>query len=976
MHQPTPNDLEARLLAAQATIAQQQELIQGLLDAASQGVCIIDASGRLARSNRLVNEMLDLPASYTDAQPSLQELAKYMAERGDFGGRIAQTLPELHGYLSAAPGARLPVSYTRTTLKGRVVQLNTLPLASGAMIRTFTDTTRYEEAKQASARYQALLQVTQSLASVAGSEYDLKTGQVHWTPEVFHMLETTPEEYTPTAETMHRFFTPQARKLSSDSNSRALAKITDGQTAPQDLELEMITAKGRHIWVLARAMLTVENGRVVKRTTVAQDITARRQTEAALRASEENFRVITGQVPGMVFRLSLFADGRRQYSFVSEGARELFGVEPAAVMADVQLLTSMRHPDDIEAIHTDLEAAAQERGPMLVQYRFVMKDGAVKWVQIASSLLSQDSDCTVRVGVMTDITARKNADAQLQEAEARWKLALESTGDGLWDWHVQEGVEYYSNRYKEMYGYDAESRWQQADGYANLVHPDDRDRMVKDQLAHFNRETSTYANEHRVRCADGNWKWVLSRGMVLSRDEHDRPLRMIGTHSDISKRKENEALIWRQARYDPLTGLPNRRLLRERLELDMARCAQAGLRLTVLFVDLDHFKEVNDALGHDSGDALLVAAARRIQQCLGQDDTVARMGGDEFTVLLFNPANDAQVQDAAENILGVLSQAFTLGDNQVHVSASIGATTFPKDGAEVENLLKNADQALYAAKGEGRNRCSLFTPALKAASDLRAQLARDLRAGLGGNQFHMAYQPIVSLKDGRIHKAEALLRWQHPIRGLVAPADFVPVAETSGLIIPVGDWVFAQVAAQAKRWRASLDADFQVSVNKSPVQFLHDRGSHQTWLDQLRALGLPGSAIAVEITEGLLLEPNQNVNRQLLEMSNTGIQVSLDDFGTGYSSLSYLQKFDIDYIKIDRSFVSALQHDATALPLCKAIIFMAHELGIKVVAEGIETAKQRDLLAAAGCDYGQGFWFAHPMPAEDFEAFVALRLAA
>jgi EAL domain-containing protein (putative c-di-GMP-specific phosphodiesterase class I) len=314
---------------------------------------------------------------------------------------------------------------------------------------------------------------------------------------------------------------------------------------------------------------------------------------------------------------------------------------------------------------------------------------------------------------------------------------------------------------------------------------------------------------------------------------------------------------------------------------------------------------------------------------------------------------------------------FQLGEEQVFVSASIGITMYPSDATDIESLYKNADQALYVAKGAGRNRFSFFTPALQEAAQTRVRLANDLRTALVEQQFRVVYQPIVNLTTGAIHKAEALIRWQHPTRGLVSPAAFIPIAEASGLIVDIGEWVFQQAMAQVQRWRQTLDPHFQISVNKSPVQFHHNDTGRAPWDLQLQAQGLPGACIVVEITEGLLLDTSTNVADQLLELRDSGIQVSLDDFGTGYSSLSYLQKFDIDFVKIDQSFVRHLIDHSTDLALCKAIIVMAHALGMKVIAEGVETQLQRDLLATAGCDYAQGYFYARPMSEPDFEAFVA-----
>ena len=701
------------------------------------------------------------------------------------------------------------------------------------------------------------------------------------------------------------------------------------------------------------------------------DVTDYIQTEAALRASEENIRQITAQVPGMVFRVRLTHDGARQYSFVSEGVRNLYGIEPAEVIADGGMLQTFKHPDDRLAVEAALRTAATSTLPMTLQFRLKLTDGTVKWVQMTSTCVSADEGGTVRTGVTFDITASKLAETELRETEARWKLALDSTGDGVWDWDIVTGVELFSKRFMEMYGFAEGELASRTHEFDARTHPDDIEKLLRNRQAHLDGLMPTYINEHRIQCKDGSWKWILSRGMVISRDAHGKPLRMIGTHTDITGRKHSEALIWQQANFDALTGLPNRRMLRDRLEQEMKKSRREGRLLAILFIDLDHFKEVNDTLGHDKGDLLLVEAARRIHDCVRETDTVGRMGGDEFTVVLSELSDSASAERIIHKILEAMTAVFQLGDEQVFVSASIGITVYPADATEVENLYKNADQALYVAKGAGRNRFSFFTPALQEAAQTRVRLTNDLRAGLAQHQFLLVYQPIIELGTGAIYKAEALIRWQHPTRGLISPAAFIPIAEASGLIIDIGNWVFMQAATQAKRWRASVHPNFQISINKSPAQFHHISTAHGAWLDHLKALGLPGAAIAVEITEGLLLDANSAVTVRLLELRDAGIQVSLDDFGTGYSSLSYLQKFEIDYIKIDQSFVRHLVAGSTDLALCKAIIVMAHELGMKVIAEGIETTGQRDLLVAAGCDFGQGYLFARPMPATDLEAFVA-----
>jgi diguanylate cyclase (GGDEF)-like protein/PAS domain S-box-containing protein len=594
------------------------------------------------------------------------------------------------------------------------------------------------------------------------------------------------------------------------------------------------------------------------------------------------------------------------------------------------------------------------------------------WLHSVGTSKKMEGKLVLRTSVIQNITDAKVAQAALLDTENRWKLALESTGDGVWDWHISTGIEYFSKRLIEMYGFAEGELGSTAQELDRRTHPDDLEQMELDREAHFSGQAPTYHNEHRVLCKDGTWKWVLSRGMVISREPDGRPLRMIGTHTDITERKNAEALIRQQAFFDTLTGLPNRRMLRYRLEQEIKRCRRDGLQLAILFIDLDHFKEVNDTLGHDSGDQLLVEAAKRLKHCVRDSDTVARMGGDEFTIILTDISNSNHLEPLLQKILRSMDALFQIGDEQVFVSASIGITLYPLDATEIEDLLKNADQALYVAKGEGRNRFSFFTPALQEAAQTRVRLASDLRTALNDGQFRVLYQPIIELGTGVIRKAEALIRWQHPKRGMVSPAAFIPIAESSGLIVDIGDWVFQQAAAQVQKWRKTLHPDFQISVNRSPVQFRHVDTGQAPWGMQMQAMGLPGEALVVEITEGLLLDTSEVVGEQLLAFGDAGIKVSLDDFGTGYSSLAYLQKFDIDYIKIDQSFVRHLIPDSTDLALCKAIIVMAHALGMKVIAEGVETEQQRQLLLEAGCDYGQGYLFARPVSPDELETLVKI----
>jgi diguanylate cyclase (GGDEF)-like protein len=461
----------------------------------------------------------------------------------------------------------------------------------------------------------------------------------------------------------------------------------------------------------------------------------------------------------------------------------------------------------------------------------------------------------------------------------------------------------------------------------------------------------------------------LARAVVVAQDEAGRPIRMTGTLSDISQKKESDELIWHHASFDSLTGLPNRRLFRDRLEQEVRKVHRSGAELALLFIDLDRFKEVNDLLGHDAGDLLLKQAAERLQACVRETDTIARLGGDEFTVILTQLNDRSHLESIAEKIIIALAKPFHLKQEVAHVSASIGITLHPNDAIEPEDLIRNADQAMYTAKAAGRNRFRYFTRSMQQEALMRLRLRRDLRKARTEGQLQVHYQPIVDLSSHQIVKAEALLRWHHPKLGLVQPSQFIPIAEESGLIHDIGDWVFRQAAGWSQRWGAKTGRPFQISVNRSPVEFL-SKTNKTSWPHFLKEHGLPANSISVEITEGVLLNASPAVADTLLQYRDAGIQVALDDFGTGYSSMAYLKKFDIDYLKIDQSFVHDIETNAGSRTIAESIIVMAHRLGLKVIAEGIETDGQKKLLQAAGCDYGQGHLFSKAVPPDTFEQML------
>lgn len=563
-----------------------------------------------------------------------------------------------------------------------------------------------------------------------------------------------------------------------------------------------------------------------------------------------------------------------------------------------------------------------------------------------------------------DISDRRQAEQALRNREERYRLLVESSPYCIHEIDLEGRFLSINQAGLEMLGFDDDK------ALVELPYSECASSKDKGRIENLLQKAVQGVASHFEFTGTGDNPRYFKSCFIPIKNNENAVVKLMGLTEDITSHKKSEMLAWRHANFDALTGLPNRCMFYEHLTQEIRKAARSPRSLVLLVIDIDRFKDVNDALGHGSGDILLKDAAQRLKGCVREMDMVARLGGDEFALVLSEIDDPGNIERIAENILQKLSEPFTLQSQLIYASASIGITLYPEDADDMETLLKNADQAMYAAKAEGRSRYNYFTPFMQKAAQIRMQIANDLRVALDNDEFQLYYQPIVDLNTGLIVKAEALIRWHHPEHGLVSPAAFIPIAEENRMIIDIGNWVFYQAADQARQWRESHYQDFQISVNKSPVQFHNENHAHASWLDYLQEQGLPGQSIVVEITEGLLLDISSAVTEQLLNFRDAGIQVSLDDFGTGYSSLSYLKKFDIDYIKIDQSFVRNLGADSDDLVLCEAIIVMAHKLGIKVIAEGIETPEQCRLLGEIGCDYGQGYLFSQPVMAEKFEALL------
>ncbi|MES2636497.1 MAG: EAL domain-containing protein, partial [Pseudomonadota bacterium] len=634
-------------------------------------------------------------------------------------------------------------------------------------------------------------------------------------------------------------------------------------------------------------------------------------------------------------------------------------------------LTLLTHPEDRGSQHKFTQSLCDgEVSEYNIQKRYIRKDQSIAWVDITcTALWKAGENPTTHIAIVQDITEKKLAEIALKNSEERWSFALEGSNQGVWDLNLEINQIFLSPRCKQMLGYSEDQISSDMDEWVKLIHPDDIPCLVSSRLAALEGTATSFENEHRKFTAGGEWKWIQVKGMVVQRNEQGAPLRVIGTYTDISERKQIEAEVLHLAHYDRITNLPNRTLFLDRLNQDLKKANRNNKPIALMMLDLDRFKEVNDTLGHHKGDLLIKLIADRLSSCIRETDTIARLGGDEFMFILTDLNQITDADKIAKKVLEVVAEPCLIDGDIAYVTASIGITLYPTDSIDTDTLLKHVDQAMYDAKNSGRNRYSYFTPRMQKVAMEKVNLANQMRHALVRNEFRLLYQPIVDLNSLQVHKAEALIRWHISEQELISPALFIPIAEETGQIVEIGEWVFKQAAQAIKTCREKIYPDFQISINKSPVQFRVNNEHHSSWFEHLKSLELPGNSLVVEITEGLLLDKSESLVRQFQAFRHAGIQVALDDFGTGYSSLSYLKQYYIDYIKIDQIFVKNLAPDSEDLVLCEAIIVMAHKLKMRVIAEGVETLQQLEILKAAGCDYAQGYYFSKPIPLEDLFQF-------
>lgn len=677
---------------------------------------------------------------------------------------------------------------------------------------------------------------------------------------------------------------------------------------------------------------------------------------------EEADGLLLGLFSNALIGVYVIQDGR--FVFVNHRLAELFGYTQAELCAGLGPM-DLTAPENQPRAQQEIDRRI--RGDVKASYygfRGVRKDGSQLDVEVFGVATSYRGQPAI-IGMLLDVTLRCTAERAVADQLGFIGQLIDTIPNPVF-YKDEHGIYLGCNAAFESYIGIERDRLVGCSVY-DISPPDLAEKYAAaDQRLFDTPGTQVY--EANVLYADGQRHDVVFYKATFNKSDGSLG-GLVGVMLDITDRKRMEQAIWHEANYDALTGLPNRRLFRDRLHQEVERAKRNARLLAVLFIDLDRFKEVNDTLGHEVGDQLLCEAGQRIRAELRASDTLTRQGGDEFMVILPDLTHPSQAGRVAQEIIHALSGPFLLKEQQAYVSASIGIAFYPDDSTDLEQLVSYADQAMYAAKAAGRNCFCHFTATMQEKAMYRLSLGNDLRSALVKGELDVYYQPIIDLLTGRVTKAEALVRWRHPVRGMISPAEFIPVAEELGLIGDIGNWVFREAVQALIKWRTLAGDSVQMAVNKSPRQFIADHCCHD-WVDYLRRHEVPPQMVAVEITEGLLLDQRPVVVETLLAFRDAGVQVSIDDFGTGYSAMSYLKKFDVDYLKIDRSFIHDLTTDPCDLAIAEAIIVMAHKLKLKVVAEGVESAEQAQLLQEAGCDYVQGFYYAKPMPWAEFWAYV------
>ncbi len=676
---------------------------------------------------------------------------------------------------------------------------------------------------------------------------------------------------------------------------------------------------------------------------------------------------ITTNLVGMIYRCRV--DTNRTMEYVSDCCLRLTGYRPDEIMHNNRLsYEQITLPEDRERVRRGIYAALGRNENFEVEYRIQRADGRVCWVLERGVGIRDEAAQLVWIeGYIQDISEHMTANEVMLEAVRRYSSLFEHATEGIFQ-TTPDGRYLAANpALARIYGHNSPEELIkhlhdiQNQLYVSPSRRVDFVRLMQEQGLVLNFESQVYRH-------DGSIIWISENARAVKNPEGSVQF-FEGTVIDITERKRHVAELEHQATHDSLTGLPNRSLLRDRIEQAIAKARRDGNLVAVVFVDLDHFKLINDSLGHHVGDRLLLEVADRLTTCVRGHDSVARQGGDEFVLVLTEQHNDNEILALVSRLLETISQPWMNDGQEYGLSCSIGISCYPQDGGDSDALLRCADAAMYKAKESGRNTYHFYTPELNQAIGERLELENGLRHALEREELRVYYQPRIDVSSGRIIGAEALIRWDCPGKGLVPPDSFIPLAEETGLIIRIGQWVLQEACRQNSAWQRAGLPPISVSVNISPIQFRHI-GLVKSVSTALEQENLDPSYLELELTESFVMHDAERINVAMQALKALGVDIAVDDFGTGYSSLSYLKRFPVDRLKIDKSFVRDIDTDPDDAAIVRAIITLGHALGLKVVAEGVETQAHLEFLQRHGCDELQGYYFSRPVPATEMEALL------
>jgi polar amino acid transport system substrate-binding protein len=554
--------------------------------------------------------------------------------------------------------------------------------------------------------------------------------------------------------------------------------------------------------------------------------------------------------------------------------------------------------------------------------------------------------------------------SELRTSEERYRIAMETANDGLWDWDIQKNVCFISQKWQERLSLPSNLIENHFEVWLGKIHPDDEGKIRQLVKNYLEEKVDKYDVEYRLMDNHGKYIWVLSKSKLI-KDKDGTIIRMVGAHTDITERKEYEEKIYKMAYFDGLTNLPNRSFLIEKLDAAIKNTVEWNRKGALFFLDIDNFKQINDTLGHDIGDQLLQAVGKKIDEYLGSDFITARLGGDEFVILKEVISSSGEVEKTAEKIMKLFNDKWKLENNEMAVTMSMGSTVFPDDGMDVQKILKNADTAMYCAKDAGKNTYKFFEESMLENVLVRKELETDLRKAIENDEFQLFYQPYFNANTREIAGIEALIRWSHPVKGLISPAGFIPLAEETGLIREIGKWVITEACRKNKEWQQKGYKKVPIAVNVSTVQL--GKHSPQAVGNILSDFDLESKWLEFEITESKIMEVIEENIDILKKLKEIGVRISIDDFGTGYSSLSYLKQLPLDVIKIDKSFISDIECSNQETIIISDIISIAHKLSLQVIAEGVEGQHQIDYLVNQKCNFLQGFFFSKPLNSKEME---------